>query len=80
MLRIRAPCTNDSSTAQIGCFFSPISDWPITCEAQAVGINNAEGEMNVFSPSFRRAVATDLAEIKSSAPPSLWAGDDVRWA
>jgi len=44
---------------------------------QAVGINNLDGEMNVFSPSFRRAVATDLVDIKSSAPPGLWAGDDV---
>lgn len=45
--------------------------------AEAVGINNAEGEMNVFSPSFRRAVAADLAEIRAAAPPGVWAGDDV---
>jgi hypothetical protein len=33
--------------------------------AKAVGINNAEGEMNVFAPSFRRATATQLAELKA---------------
>lgn len=46
--------------------------------AEAVGINNAEGEMNVFSPSFRRVTATELAEIKGKSG-SLW-GDDAQVA
>ena len=31
---------------------------------QAVGINNADGEMNVYGPSYRRAKAEELAVIK----------------
>mmetsp|Transcript_61047 Transcript_61047/g.114917 ORF Transcript_61047/g.114917 Transcript_61047/m.114917 type:complete len:260 (+) Transcript_61047:51-830(+) len=35
--------------------------------AEAVGINNADGEMNVFGPSYRRAKAEELAVIKAAA-------------
>ena len=45
--------------------------------ADAAGIKNADGEMNVFAPSFRRATAASLAEIKASAKPGALASQPV---
>ena len=42
----------------------------LSAMSEAVGINNPEGEMNVFSPSFRRTIATDLYDVKHAPETS----------